>query len=115
MILLAECANHAAFFRNNIDAAIISGLLHCNLSISLVAENIMGIAYFFDQLSAMHFIKRNWQTVLEHCVTILLQDGDKPQRHTNYASALSRAKRSGCFRGVDIIDATLAHIRKKNL
>lgn len=113
MILLAECANHAAFFKDMIDSATISDLLHCRLSVPLVADNLMGFAYFFDQLSAMHLVGRNWQTTLERCGAILLQGGEKPQRHENYASALSRARRSGCFRGVDVIDATLAHIIKK--
>ncbi len=115
MILLADCANDAAFFRNKIDATTISDLLHCRLSAPLVAENIMGLAYFLDQLSAIYLIGRNWQTVLEHCGAILLQDGNKPQSHTNFSSALNRAKHSLCFKGVDMIDATLAHIRKKNL
>lgn len=113
MILLAECANHAAFFKDMIDSATISDLLHCRLSVPLVADNLMGFAYFFDQLSAMHLVGRNWQMTLERCGAILLQGGKKPQRHENYASALSRARRSGCFRGVDVIDATLAHIIKK--
>lgn len=113
MILLVECANHAAFFKDSIDATTISDLLHCRLSVPLIAENLMGLAYFFDQLSAMHLIGRDWQTSLERCGAILLQGGNKAQRQTNYASALSRAKRSGCFRGVEIIEATLTHIRKK--
>lgn len=113
MILLAECANHAAFFKGMIDSTTISDLLHCRLPVPLIADNLMGFAYFFDQLSAMHLVGRNWQTTLERCGAILLQGGDKPQRHENYASALSRARRSGCFRGVDVIDATLAHIIKK--
>lgn len=113
-VLLAECANHASFFKDTIDAATIGDLLHCRLSAPLVADNLMGVAYFFDQLNAMHLVSRNWQTVLERCGAILLQGEDKPQSHANYASALSRAKRSGCFRGVDVIEATLAHIRKKN-
>lgn len=115
MILLADCANDAAFFRNKIDSAIISDLLHCTLSTPLVAENIMGLAYFFDQLCAMHLIGRNWQTVLDRCGIILLQDGGKPQSHTNFSSALNRAKHNLCFKGVDMIDATFAHIKKKNL
>lgn len=115
MVLLSDCANDASFFRNKIDSATISDLLHCKLSAPLVAENIMGLAYFLDQLSAMHLIGRNWQTVLERYGIILLQDGEKPQSHTNFSSALSRAKLSLCFKGVDMIDATLAHIRKKNL
>lgn len=113
MTLLAECANHAAFFKDMIDSATISDLLHCRLSVPLVADNLMGFAYFFDRLSAMHLVGRNWQMTLERCGVILLQGGDKPQRHENFASALSRARRSGCFRGVDVIDATLAHIIKK--
>jgi hypothetical protein len=113
MILLAECANHSAFFKDMIDAATISDLLHCRLAVPLVADNLMGLAYFLDQLSAMHLVGRNWQTTLERCGTILLQGEDKPQKHANYASALSRARRSGCFRGVDVIDATLAHIINK--
>lgn len=113
MILLAECANHAAFFKDMVDSRTISDLLHCRLSVPLVADNLMGFAYFFDKLSAMHLVGRNWQTTLERCGAILLQGGDKPQRHENFASALSRARRSGCFRGVDVIDATLAHIIKK--
>lgn len=114
MVLLSDCANDASFFRDKIDSATISDLLYCKLSTPLVAENIMGLTYFFDQLSAMHLIGRNWQTVLERYGIILLQDGEKPQSHTNFSSALSRAKLSLCFKGVDIIDATLAHIRKKN-
>lgn len=113
MVLLAECANQASFFKEIVDASTISDLLHCRLSAPLVADNLMGFAYFFDQLSAMHLVGRNWQTTLERCGAILLQGGDKPQKHENYASALSRARRSGCFRGVDVIDATLAHIIKK--
>lgn len=113
MVLLAECANNASFFKSKIDAATISDLLNCRLSVPLVADNLMGLAYFFDQLSAIRLIGRNWQTTLERCGAILLQGGDKPQRHENYASALSRARRSGCFKGVDVIDATLAHIIKK--
>lgn len=42
MILLAECANHAAFFKDMIDSATISDLLHCRLSVPLVADNLMG-------------------------------------------------------------------------
>lgn len=114
MVLLAECANQASFFKSIIEAATISDLLHCRLAAPLVADNLMGVAYFFDQLNAMHLVGRNWQTTLERCGAILLQGEDKPQSHANYASALSRAKRSGCFRGVDVIEATLAHIRKKN-
>lgn len=114
MVLLAECANHASFFKEPVDAAVVSDLLHCRLSVPLVADNLMGFAYLLDRLSAVHLVGRNWQTALERCGAILLQGEDKPQRHANYASALSRARRSGCFRGVDVIDATLTHIIKKN-
>lgn len=114
MVLLAECANQASFFKEIIDAATISDLLYCRLAVPLVAGNLMGIAYFLDRLSAMHLIGRNWQTTLERCGAILQQGKNKTQSHASYASALSRARRSGCFKGVDAIDATLAHISKKN-
>lgn len=114
MVLLAECANQASFFKEIVNAATISDLLHCRLATPLVADNLMGFAYFLDRLSAMHLVGRNWQTTLERCGFILQQGENKPQGHASYASALSRARRSGCFRGVDVIDATIAHISKKN-
>lgn len=78
MILLAECANHTAFFKDMIDSVTISVLLHCRLSVPLIADNLMGFAYFFDQLSEMHLVGRNWQTTLERCGAILLQGKNKP-------------------------------------
>lgn len=71
MVLLAECANHASFFKEPVDAAVVSDLLHCRLSVPLVADNLMGFAYLLDRLSAVHLVGRNWQTALERCGAIL--------------------------------------------
>ncbi len=113
MILLAECANHTAFFKDMIDSVTISVLLHCRLSVPLIADNLMGFAYFFDQLSEMHLVGRNWQTTLERCGAILLQGKNKPQTHSNFSSALNRAKSNGICRYRDDIGILMKHIREK--
>lgn len=93
MILLAECANHTAFFKDMIDSVTISVLLHCRLSVPLIADNLMGFAYFFDQLSEMHLVGRNWQTTLERCGAILLQ-GKTSHRHIPISRPHSIAQRA---------------------
>lgn len=115
MSLLADCANDAGFFREKITAGEMDGLMHGTLKLPLAAENLMGIAYFFDRLSAMNLICRRWQTVLERNGSILLKGKDKPQSRSNYSSALSRAKSNGIFRHKDDIDILMRHIREKYL
>lgn len=115
MSLLADCANGAGFFREKVTAGEMDGLMHGTLKIPLVAANLMGIAYFFDSLSAMNLISRRWQTVLERNGSILLHGKDKPQSRSNYSSALNRARGNGVFNHKDDIDILMRHIREKYL
>lgn len=113
MALLADCANQAELFKNKVTPSDIRDLMNGKQTMPLVADNLMGIAYFFDKLSCMKLICRRWQSVLELNGSILLQGESKPQTHTNYSSALSRGKASGNFRHKEDIDAWLEHIAAK--
>ena len=113
MPLLADCANDAGFFRKKITAREMDGLMHGTLTTPLVAANLMGIAYFFDSLSAMNLVSRCWQTVLERNGSILLQGKNKPQTRSNFSSALNRARSNGIFSYKDDIDILMKHIREK--
>lgn len=113
MVLLADCANQARLFKGNITPSTMSALMNGRLLTPLVADNLMGIAYLFDQLSCMKLICRRWQSVLERNGSILLQGENKPQTHTNYSSALNRGKACGNFRHKEDIDICLNHIAAK--
>lgn len=113
MPLLADCANDAGFFQKKITILEMDGLMHGTLTTPLVAANLMGIAYFFDCLSAMDLISRRWQTVLERNGSILLQGKDKPQSRSNFSSALNRARSNGIFNHKNDIDILMKHIREK--
>lgn len=113
MPLLADCANSAGFFQKKITAQEMDGLMHGTLAAPLAAANLMGIAYFFDSLSAMNLICRRWQSVLERSGSILLQGKDKPQSRSNFSSALNRARSNGIFNYKNDIDILMRHIREK--
>lgn len=113
MPLLADCANDACFFQKKVSAQEMNDLMDGILNIPLVAENLMGIAYFFDRLSAMNLVSHRWQTVLERNGSILLQGKDKPQSRSNYSSALNRTRRNGIFSHKDDIDIFMRHIHEK--
>lgn len=113
MPLLADCVNDAGLFQKEVTAQEMNDLMNDTLTIPLVSANLMGIAYFFDCLSAMNLISRCWQTVLERNGSILLQGKNKPQSRTNYSSALNRAKGVFSFYGKKDIDICLKHIRDK--
>jgi hypothetical protein len=113
MPLLADCANEAGFFHKKVTAQEMNDLVQGTLTTPLVAANLMGIAYFFDCLSAMDLISHRWQTVLEHNGSILLQGKNKPQSRSNYSSALNRARSNGFFSYKNDIDILMTHIRKK--
>lgn len=113
MPLLADCANDAGFFQKKITVQEMDNLMHGTLTTPLVAANLMGIAYFFDCLSAMNLICHRWQTVLERNGSILLQGKDKPQSRSNFSSALNRARSSGVFNYKNDIDILMEHIREK--
>ncbi len=113
MPLLADCANDAGFFQEEVTAQEMNDLMHGTLNAPLAAGNLMGIAYFFDRLSAMNLVSRRWQTVLERNGSILLQGKGKPQSRSNYSSALNRARCSGIFSHKDDIDILMRHIREK--
>lgn len=113
MSLLADCANDAGFFQKKITIPEMDGLMRGTLTTPLVAANLMGIAYFFDCLSAMNLISHRWQTVLERNGSILLQGKDKPQSRSNFSSALNRARSNGIFNYKNDIDILMKHIREK--
>lgn len=113
MPLLADCANDAGFFQKKITVQEMNGLMHGTLTTPLVAVNLMGIAYFFDCLSAMNLVSRCWQTVLERSGSILLQGKNKPQTRSNFSSALNRARSNGIFSYKNDIDILMKHIREK--
>ena len=113
MPLLADCANDAGFFQKKITVQEMNGLMHGTLTTPLVAVNLMGIAYFFDCLSAMNLVSRCWQTVLERSGSILLQGKNKPQARSNFSSALNRARSNGIFSYKNDIDILMKHIREK--
>lgn len=113
MSLLTDCANDAGFFQKKITIPEMNGLMHGTLATPLVAANLMGIAYFFDCLSAMNLISHRWQTVLERNGSILLQGKDRPQSRSNFSSALNRARSNGVFNYKNDIDILMKHIREK--
>ena len=113
MPLLADCVNDAGLFQKKVTAQEMNGLMNDTLTIPLVSANLMGIAYFFDCLSAMKLITRCWQTVLERNGSILLQGKNRPQSRTNHSSALNRTKSVFSFYGKKDIDICLKHIRDK--
>ena len=113
MPLLADCANDAGFFQKKITVQEMNDLMHGTLTTPLVAVNLMGIAYFFDCLSAMNLVSRCWQTVLERSGSILLQGKNKPQARSNFSSALNRARSNGVFSYKEDIDLLMKHIREK--
>lgn len=113
MPLLADCVNDAGLFQKEVTVQEMNDLMNENLTIPLISANLMGIAYFFDCLSAMNLINRCWQTVLKCNGSILQQGKNKPQSRTNYSSALNRAKSVGAFYGKNDIDIYLKHIREK--
>ena len=113
MSLLADCANDAGFFQSKVTAQDMNCLMHGTLTTPLVAANLMGIAYFFDSLSAMSLVSRCWQTVLERSGSILLQGKNKPQTRSNFSSALNRARSNGVFSYKEDIDILMKHIREK--
>lgn len=113
MPLLTDCANDAGFFQKKITVQEMNSLMHGTLTTPLVAVNLMGIAYFFDCLSAMNLVSRCWQTVLERSGSILLQGKNKPQTRSNFSSALNRARSNGVFSYKEDIDILMKHIREK--
>lgn len=113
MSLLADCANDVGFFQSKVTAQDMNCLMHGTLTTPLVAANLMGIAYFFDSLSAMSLVSRCWQTVLERSGSILLQGKNKPQTRSNFSSALNRARSNGVFSYKEDIDILMKHIREK--
>ena len=113
MPLLTDCVNDAGFFQKKITVQEMNGLMHGTLTTPLVAVNLMGIAYFFDSLSAMNLVSRCWQTVLERSGSILLQGKNKPQVRSNFSSALNRARSNGVFSYKEDIDILMKHIREK--
>ncbi|MCF0254694.1 MAG: hypothetical protein HUK10_00180 [Bacteroides heparinolyticus] len=113
MSLLADCANDAGFFQKKITIQEMNDLMHGTLTTPLVAANLMGIAYFFDCLSAMNLISHRWQTVLERNGSILLQGKNKPQSRSNFSSALNRARSNGVFNHKNDIDILMKHIHEK--
>ena len=113
MSLLTDCANDAGFFQKRITVQEMNDLMHGTLTTPLVAVNLMGIAYFFDCLSAMNLVSRCWQTILERSGSILLQGKNKPQTRSNFSSALNRARSNGIFSYKDDIDILMKHIREK--
>lgn len=113
MPLLTDCANDAGFFQKKITVQEMNGLMHGTLTTPLVAVNLMGIAYFFDCLSAMNLVSRCWQTVLERNGSILLQGKNKPQTRSNFSSALNRARSNGIFSYKNDIDILMKHICEK--
>lgn len=60
MPLLADCANDSSFFQKKVTVQEMNGLMYGTLTTPLVALNLMGIAYFFDCLSAMNLVSRCW-------------------------------------------------------
>lgn len=113
MPLLTDCINDAGFFLKKVTVREMNGLMYGTLTTPLVAVNLMGIAYFFDCLSAMNLVSRCWQTVLERSGSILLQGKNKPQTRSNFSSALNRAKSNGIFSYKNDIDILMKHIREK--
>ena len=113
MPLLADCANDSSFFQKKVTVQEMNGLMYGTLTTPLVALNLMGIAYFFDCLSAMNLVSRCWQTVLERSGSILLQGKNKPQTRSNFSSALNRARSNGIFSNKNDIDILMKHIREK--
>ena len=113
MPLLTDCVNDAGFFQKKITVQEMNGLMHGTPITPLVAVNLMGIAYFFDCLSAMNLVSRCWQTVLERSGSILQQGKNKPQTRSNFSSALNRARSNGVFSYKEDIDILMKHIREK--
>ena len=113
MPLLTDCVNDAGFFQKKITVQEMNNLMHGTLTTPLVAVNLMGFAYFFDCLSAMNIVSRCWQTVLERSGSILLQGKNKPQKRSNFSSALNRARSNGIFSYKEDIDILMKHIREK--
>ena len=114
MLLLADCANKTKLFKDtHVTAAMMSDLMQGKLAVPLVASNLSGIVYLFDELSKLDVVTKRWQAVLEHDASILLQKGGKPQKATNYSSALNRAKANPGFNNKADIDVLICHFQGK--
>lgn len=112
MWILAECAKEAHLFTETTTSAVMSNLMRGKLEKPLHANEIISVAYFFDQLCAIGLVHTYWQRSLENDKAILLRDRDKPHKATNYSSALNRGK-AGYIPYKDVIDACVQYLKDK--
>ena len=114
MVLLADCANAAHLFNSDkITAEMMYDLMNDRLAAPLVADNLPGIVYLFDELSKLKVITGRWQSALEHDASILQQSTGKPQKATNLSSALNRTRANPVFEHRKEIDALISYFRLK--
>ena len=88
-------------------------LMNDRLAAPLVADNLPGIVYLFDELSKLKVITGRWQSALEHDASILQQSTGKPQKATNLSSALNRTRANPVFEHRKEIDALISYFRLK--
>lgn len=90
--LIADCANEARMFVEELDASILRSLLEGKLIVPLRSRNNRMLAYFFDQLCRNGLILPRWQNLLEQAGSILGPKGNKPLKHEQFSNALTHAR-----------------------
>ena len=90
--LIADCANEARMFVEELDASMLRSLLEGKLTVPLRSRNNRMLAYFFDQLCRHGLILPRWQNLLEQAGSILGPKGNKPLKHEQYSNALTHAR-----------------------
>ena len=90
--LIADCANEARAFVEELDASMLRSLLEGKLTVPLRSRNNRMLAYFFDQLCRHGLILPRWQNLLEQAGSILGPKGNKPLRHEQFSNALTHAR-----------------------
>lgn len=113
--VITDCVNRMQLFKTAISEKELKDLLLCTLRKPLKANNLQGICYLFDALSAATFITGRWQTPLADSNSILSIRTNKAVTSSNYSSALSRLKGgqpTACMRDIDLL---ITHLCKKNV
>lgn len=90
--LIADCANEARMFVEELDASMLRSLLEGKLIVPLRSRNNRMLAYFLDQLCRHGLILPRWQNLLEQAGSILGPKGNKPLRHDQFSNALTHAR-----------------------
>jgi len=111
MGLIAQCANEAHLFCNEVSTDSIKRLLRCEKGFFLYANRLNRIAKLFDLLSFHHLICGKWQHVLSANELIRSSKTGLPVKRGNLASALSQLNKRDDDAVTGYIEQTVKEVK----